>query len=86
MKLAAFRHDAICYLSALLYAPKVTWAGKHSRFTLLFEGFAVRVLQAARSLEEACKLSGLNWHQVNAIRSPYGAAGVVTATNRSHSL
>ena len=24
----------------------VPWAGKHSRFTLLFEGFAVRVLQA----------------------------------------
>ena len=39
---------------------KVPWAGKHSRFTLLFEGFAVRVLQAARSLEEARKLLDLN--------------------------
>ena len=48
---------------------KVPWAGKNSRFTLLFEGFAVRVLQAARSIEEARKLLGLNWHQVNAIKA-----------------
>jgi transposase len=34
----------------------VPWAGKHSRFTLLFETFAIRVLQAARSIEEAKKL------------------------------
>ena len=47
----------------------VPWAGKNSRFTLLFEGFAVRVLQAARSIEEAHKRSDLNWHQVNAIKA-----------------
>jgi hypothetical protein len=46
----------------------VPWAGKNSRFTLLFEGFAIRVLQAARSIEEAHKLLGLNWHQVEAIK------------------
>lgn len=45
------------------------WADKHSRFTLLFEGFALRVLQAARSVEEARKLLGLNWHQVEAIKA-----------------
>ena len=48
---------------------KVPWAAKNSRFTLLFEGFAVRVLQAARSIEEARKLLGLNWHQVDAIKA-----------------
>ena len=48
---------------------KVPWTGKHSRFTLLFEGFAVRVLQVARGIEEARKLLGLNWHQVNAIKT-----------------
>ena len=48
---------------------KVPWAAKNSRFTLLFEGFAVRVLQAARGIEEARKRSGLNWHQVNAIKA-----------------
>ena len=47
----------------------VPWAGKNSRFTLLFEGFAVRVLQAARRIEEARKRLGLNWHQVNAIKT-----------------
>lgn len=45
------------------------WAGKNSRFTLLFEGFAIRVLQAARSVEEARKLLQLNWHQVEAIKT-----------------
>ena len=48
---------------------KVPWAARNSRFTLLFEGFAVRVLQAARGIEEARKRSGLNWHQVNAIKA-----------------
>lgn len=45
------------------------WAGKNSRFTLLFEAFAIRVLKAARSVEEARKLLGLNWHQVAAIKA-----------------
>lgn len=45
------------------------WASKNSRFTLLFEAFAVRVLQAARSVEEARKLLNLNWHQVDAIKA-----------------
>ena len=48
---------------------KVPWVGKNSRFTLLFEGFAVRGLQAARGIEEARKRLGLNWHQVNAIKA-----------------
>lgn len=47
---------------------KMPWADKHSRFTLLFEAFAIRVLQAARSVEEARKLLGLNWHQLEAIK------------------
>ncbi|WP_419604830.1 transposase family protein, partial [Thiolapillus sp.] len=41
---------------------RVPWAEKNSRFTLLFEAFAIRVLNAARSVEEARKLLGLNWH------------------------
>lgn len=47
---------------------KVPWAGKNSGFTLLFESFAIRVLQAARSVEEARKLLEINWHQVEAIK------------------
>lgn len=46
----------------------IPWAGKNSRFTLLFEAFAIRVLTASRSVEEARKLLGLNWHQVEAIK------------------
>ena len=48
---------------------KVPWADKNSRFTMLFESFAVRALQAARSIEEGRKRSGLNWHQVDAIKA-----------------
>ena len=44
------------------------WANKGSRFTLMFEAFAIRVLTAARSVEEAKKLLGLNWHQVENIK------------------
>lgn len=47
----------------------VPWAEKNSRFTLLFEAFALRVLQASRSVEEARKLLKLNWHQVEAIKA-----------------
>jgi transposase len=48
---------------------EMPWAGKNSRFTLMFEAFAIRVLKAARSVEEARKLLGLNWHQVEAIKT-----------------
>lgn len=44
------------------------WASKNSRFTLMFESFAIRVIQASRSIEEARKLLKLNWHQVEAIK------------------
>ena len=38
----------------------VPWADLHGRFTLMFEAFAVRVLQAASSVEQASKLLGLS--------------------------
>ena len=47
---------------------KVPWAGKGSRFTLLFESFAIDVLQACASVNAAAGLMGLNWHQVNEIK------------------
>ncbi len=37
---------------------KVPWAGKNSRFTLMFEAFAVRVLQACSTVEGARRLKG----------------------------
>ena len=43
------------------------WARKSSGFTLLFEAFAVAVLQASKSTEDARKLLGVNWHQLQKI-------------------
>jgi len=45
----------------------VPWAGKHARFTLLFEAFAIKVIEASRTLQDARGLLGLNWHQVQNI-------------------
>ena len=45
----------------------VPWAGPHSRFTLMFEAFSVRVLQAAGSIEQARLLLNLTWSSVQKI-------------------
>ena len=37
------------------------WAGKHSRFTLFFEAFAIEDLQACRIVKAAASLLGLSW-------------------------
>ena len=55
---------------------RVPWAGKGSRFTLLFESFAIDVLQACSSVKAAAELMGLNWHQVNEIRRRAVARGL----------
>lgn len=47
---------------------QVPWAGKHSRFTLLFETFVVAVLKACQSTDEVSRLLRLNWHQIDAIK------------------
>lgn len=43
------------------------WAEKHARFTLLFEAFAVEVLQACRSVSDASALLGLSWDALQTI-------------------
>lgn len=45
----------------------VPWAGKHSRFTLMFEAFAIEVLKMAKSLEAGRLLLGLSWDSAQAI-------------------
>lgn len=40
---------------------EVTWAQRHSRFTLLFEAFVLDVLKAASSISQASWLTGLDW-------------------------
>jgi len=45
----------------------VPWAGAHSRFTLLFEAFAIHVLQAAQGVAAAAGLLGLDWKSLQQI-------------------
>ena len=45
----------------------VPWAGKHSRFTLLFEAFAIRVLQSAANVKRAAALLRIDWRRANQI-------------------
>ena len=45
----------------------VPWAGKHSRFTLMFEAFAIEVLRMAGSLEAGHVFLGLSWDSAHAI-------------------
>lgn len=46
---------------------EVPWAEPHGRFTLMFEAFAIRVLQAAASTEQARLLLKLSWKSVQQI-------------------
>ncbi len=43
------------------------WTTGHTRFTLLFESFAVEVLQQCHSISAACNLLRINWHTANEI-------------------
>lgn len=45
------------------------WAGRHGRFTLMFEAFAIRVMQACASLKRACDLLRIDWHTAMAIQT-----------------
>jgi transposase len=45
----------------------VPWARPHGQFTLLFEAFAIEVLEAASSVERARVLLGLSWGSVQKI-------------------
>ena len=45
----------------------VPWAGKHSRFTLMFEAFAIKVLQAASNVKKAAELLKLSWDTAHTI-------------------
>ena len=47
----------------------VPWAEKHSRFTLLFEAFAIKVLTACSSVKRAAELLKLDWDTVHGIMS-----------------
>lgn len=54
----------------------VPWAGSNSRFTLLFEKFAIDVMIAAKSLTSAASLLGLSWDQLHYIQARAVARGL----------
>lgn len=43
------------------------WAEPHGRFTLMFQAFAIRVLQASASIEQGRQLFGLSWRSAQDI-------------------
>ena len=45
----------------------VPWAGKHSRFTLMFEAFAIEVLKACGNVKSAAALLDLDWDSVHSM-------------------
>jgi transposase len=45
----------------------VPWADKYSRFTLLFEAFAIEVIQACGNVKSAAGLLSLDWNSVHRI-------------------
>jgi transposase len=46
---------------------QVPWAQPHGRFTLMFEAFAVTVIQAARSYVQAMEILKVDWHTIDQI-------------------
>jgi transposase len=45
----------------------VPWAEKHSRFTIIFEAFAIEVIKACGNVKAAAKLLGLHWDSAHRI-------------------
>lgn len=43
---------------------QVPWAEPHGQFTLMFEAFAVTVIQAARSFVQAIEILKADWHTI----------------------
>jgi transposase len=55
---------------------KAPWANKSSRFTLLFEAFAIEVINSCRSIKDAPELMDLNWYQIQSIMKMGGERGL----------
>lgn len=63
---------------------RVPWAAPGSRFTLLFEGFAIDVLLACRSLVQAQELLGLHWDSLHLIMQRAVARGLARRECEHH--
>ncbi len=56
----------------------VPWAGKHSRFTLFFEAFAIQVLKSCSSVSRGAALLRLDWGAAHAIMERAVERGLAT--------
>ena len=56
---------------------QVPWAEPGGRFTLLFETFAIKVIEACRSFTQACELLRLDWDSVQRIVDRAVARGLL---------
>ena len=56
-----------CSKCGNIKSAKLPWADKHSRFTLMFEAFAIEVLQSTKTITDARSLLGLSWNQTHSI-------------------
>lgn len=56
---------------------KVPWAEPHGRFTLMFEAFAVTVIEAARSFVQAMEILKVDWHTIQEIVRRAGERGLL---------
>lgn len=54
----------------------VPWAQPHSRFTLLFEAFAIEVLQNAAHISAAKRILRISWDQIHLIQTHAVARGL----------
>jgi transposase len=61
----------------------VPWAEGYSRFTELFEKFAIDVLKAAKSVKSATALLRLSWHQIHDIQAKAVARGLARRENET---
>ncbi len=70
MQFTTLIHAAVprskCSTCGVLTIP-VPWAGKHSRFTLLFEYMAVEVIKVCSGILAASKLLGMDWQATQSI-------------------
>lgn len=60
---------------------KIPWASNCSRFTLLFERFAIDVIHASKSTSQAMSILRLSWDQVHRIQDAAVHRGIARRTH-----
>lgn len=60
---------------------EVPWADSRTRFTLLFERFAIEVMHSCTSITKATTLLGISWHQAQHLKERAVARGLVRRTD-----